>query len=125
RLTQSAAATRPRGGDRRAGLIMARMISRRHLITKQSAKGYMSRIKKSMANGWIATAVVAAVAVIAAWQFYLFATFRNSQGVFDPGGGTVHLWLALGAATIACVAGFLAFSVAVGYDEADDMHIIS
>ncbi len=85
----------------------------------------MSRIKKSMTNGWIATAVVAAVAVVAIWQFYLFATFRNSQGVFDAGGGTVHLWLALGAAAVACVAGFLAFSVSVGHNEADDMHINS
>jgi hypothetical protein len=83
----------------------------------------MSNIKKSPTNGLIATAVVAALAVIAAWQFYLYATFKNSQGVFDPGGGTVHLWLALGAAVVACVAGFLAFSVSVGHNEADDMHI--
>ncbi len=85
----------------------------------------MSRIKKSMTNGWIATAVVAAVALIAAWQFYLFASFKNSQGIFDPTGGTVHLWLALGAAAVACLAGFIAFSVSVGYNEADDMHINS
>ena len=85
----------------------------------------MSSIKKSMTNGLIATAMVAALAVIAAWQFYLFATFRNSQGVFDAGGGTIHLWLALGAAVVACVAGFFAFSVSVGYNEADDMHINS
>ena len=85
----------------------------------------MSRIKKSMANGWIATAVIAVIAVIAAWQFYLFATFKDSQGVFDAGGGTIHLWLALGAAAVACVAGFLAFSVSVGHNEADDMHINS
>jgi hypothetical protein len=85
----------------------------------------MSSIKKSMANGLIATAVVAALAVIAAWQFYLFASFKNSQGVFDAGGGTIHLWLAIGAAVVACVAGFLAFSVSVGYNEANDMHINS
>ncbi len=85
----------------------------------------MSRIKKSMTNGWIATAMVGAIAVIAVWQFYLFATFRNSQGVFDAGGGNVHLWLAVGAAAVACAVGFLAFSVSVGYDEADDMHINS
>lgn len=85
----------------------------------------MSRIKKSMTNGWIATAVVAALAAVAIWQFYLFATFKDSRGVFDLGGGTIHLWQALGAAAVACVAGFLAFSVSVGYDEADDMHINS
>jgi predicted RNA methylase len=85
----------------------------------------MSRIKKSLANGWVATIVVAAIAVVAAWQFYLFATFKDSQGVFDAGGGTGHLWLALGAAAVACVAGFLAFSVAVEHNEANDMHINS
>ena len=85
----------------------------------------MSSIKKSMTNGLIATAVVAALAVIAVWQFYLFATFKNSQGAFDAGGGTVHLWVAVGAALVACAAGFLAFSVSVGYNEADDMHINS
>jgi hypothetical protein len=85
----------------------------------------MSRIKKSVTNGWLATAAVTAVALIAVWQFYLFATFRNSQGVFDPGGGTVHLWLALGATAVACVAGFFAFSVSVSHNEADDMHITS
>ena len=85
----------------------------------------MSRIKKSMTNGWIATAAVAALALISVWQFYLFASFRDSQGAFDAGGGNVHLWLALGAAAVACVAGFLAFSVSVVYNEADDMHINS
>lgn len=85
----------------------------------------MSSIKKSLTNGLVATAAVAALAVIAAWQFYLFATFRNSQGVFDANGGTIHLWLAVGAAVVACVAGFLAFSVSVGYNEADEMHINS
>ena len=85
----------------------------------------MSNIKKSMTNGLIATAAVAVLAVIAAWQFYLFATFKNSQGVFDAGGGTIHLWLALGAAAVACVAGFFAFSISVGYNEANDMHINS
>jgi hypothetical protein len=78
-----------------------------------------------MTNGWIATAVVSAIAVIAVWQFYLFATFKNSQGVFDAGGGTIHLWLAVGAAVIACGVGLFAFSVSVGYNEADDMHINS
>ena len=85
----------------------------------------MSRIQKSMTNGWIATAVVAAVAAVAVWQFYLFASFKNSQGVFEAGGGTIHLWLAIGAAAVACVAGFLAFSVSVGHNEANDMHINS
>lgn len=85
----------------------------------------MSSIKKSMTNGLIATAAVAALAMIATWQFYLFASFRNSQGAFDAGGGTIHPWLAIGAAVVACAAGFFAFTVLVGYDEADEMHINS
>jgi hypothetical protein len=78
-----------------------------------------------MTNGLIATAAVAAIAVIAAWQFYLFATFKNSQGVFDAGGGTIHLWLAVGAAVVACAVGLFAFSVLVGFNEADELHINS
>jgi hypothetical protein len=86
----------------------------------------MSNIKKSMANGLFATAAVAVIALVAAWQFYLFATFKNAQGIADPnGGGTYHLWLAIAAALVACVAGFIVFSISVGYDKDDEMHITS
>lgn len=42
-------------------------------------------------------------AATAAWQFYLFVVFRDSRGLLDAQGGGLHLWLAIGAAIIACV----------------------
>lgn len=83
----------------------------------------MSIIKKSKAGGLLATAAVAALSVVAAWQFYLFASFRDTRGAFDAQGGTQHLWIAVGAALAACALGFVAFSVLVGHDEKDDLHI--
>jgi H+/Cl- antiporter ClcA len=65
------------------------------------------------------------IAAIAIWQFYLFVTFKDSQGLVDVQGGTHHLWWAIGAALVACIAGFLVFSVFVRYDKANEMHITS
>jgi hypothetical protein len=65
------------------------------------------------------------IATIAIWQFYLFVTFKDSQGLVDVQGGTHHLWWAIGAALVACIAGFLVFSVFVRYDKANEMHITS
>jgi hypothetical protein len=83
----------------------------------------VSILKKSKAGGLAATAAVAALATVAAWQFYLFASFRGAGGAFDAQGGTHHLWIAVGAALAACALGFVAFSVLVGYDEKDELHI--
>ena len=83
----------------------------------------MSILKKSKVGGLAASVAVAVLAVIAAWQFYLFASFRGASGAFDAQGGTTHLWLALGATLAACGLGFFAFSVLVGYDEKDELHI--
>lgn len=78
----------------------------------------MSQLKKNLTNGLIAGISATAIAAIAVWQFYLFATF-------DAQGGTYHLLLALAAALVACIAGFLAFSISVSYNEANEMHINS
>ncbi len=82
----------------------------------------MSRSGKNLKNVllWV---VGLAAAAVAAWQFYLFASFRDARGAFDAQGGTYHLWLALGATLAACALGFLAFSVLVGHDEKDELHI--
>ena len=80
-------------------------------------------IRKSLTNLSAAVIAVLAIAAIAFWQFYLFVTFRNPQGVVDVQGGTIHLWLAIGAALIACLAAFFVFSVFVRYDKDDDLHI--
>lgn len=46
-------------------------------------------------------------AAIALWQFYLFVMFKDSRGAFDAQGGGPNLWLAVGAAVVACVCVFL------------------
>lgn len=81
------------------------------------------RIRKSLGNVLLAVGGVVAIAAVAIWQFYLFATFRNSNGVVDVHGGTLHLGLAIGAAVIACIAGFLVFSVFLRHDKNEELHI--
>ena len=50
-----------------------------------------------------------ALAIIAAWQMFLFAMLRDPLGLLDSQGGRNHLWLALSAGFAACVAGALMF----------------
>jgi hypothetical protein len=82
-------------------------------------------IRKSSTNLYAAVIALTAIAAIAIWQFYLFATFRNPQGLVDVQGGTHHLWWAIGAGLIACLAGVFVFSVFFRYDENNEMHITS
>ncbi len=82
-------------------------------------------LRKSPANILAAVIGVTSIAAIAIWQFYLFVTFKNAQGLVDVQGGTQHLWWAIGAALIACLAGFLVFSVFVRYDKDNEIHITS
>lgn len=60
---------------------------------------------------------------IAIWQFYLFATFKDSQGVVDLQGGTLHLWLAIGAGLAACACAFLGIFRRI--NKAEEFHITS
>jgi hypothetical protein len=63
------------------------------------------------------------LAVIAVWQFYLFATFKDSQGVVDLQGGTIHLWLAISAAVACCACAFLGIFRRINRTE--EFHITS
>lgn len=85
----------------------------------------MSNLQKSRTNVLAAVIGVVSIAAVAVWQFYLFVTFRDSQGVMDVQGGTNHLWWAIGAGLIACLASFLVFSVFLRYDKDNEMHITS
>jgi hypothetical protein len=49
------------------------------------------------------------MAFIAGRQLFLFAAFRDAQGLLDSQGGKYHLWLAFSAGITACVAGGLMF----------------
>jgi predicted MFS family arabinose efflux permease len=69
----------------------------------------------------LAVVVALAAAIFAIYQFYLFATFKNAQGVTDMQGGTYHLWMAIGAAVVAVIAGIVYFTGHVNQEE--EIHI--
>lgn len=85
----------------------------------------MSQIKKSPLTMIASVGVVALLAAVAAWQFYLFASFRDARGISDAQNATGHLWVAICTALVACVAGIFVFSMFVRYDRANEMHIAS
>ena len=64
-----------------------------------------------------------ALAAVAAWQFYVFATFKDASGAVDVQGGTLHLWLAISITVLVCVGGFFLFSKLLRYDKRNEMHI--
>lgn len=66
-----------------------------------------------------------ALATMAAWQFYLFTTFKDANGAVDVQGGTLHLWVAIGITVLVCIGGFFFSSTAVRYDKRNEMHITS
>ena len=85
----------------------------------------MSHIKKSPISVTAAIIAVMSFTALAIWQFYMFITFRNAQGTMSMQGGTHHLWVAIGAALVACMAGFFVFSVFLRHDTDDELHITS
>lgn len=84
----------------------------------------MINIRKSKANVLAATAVTVSIAAMAVWQFRLFVISQGPQGAADMSGGAGHLWWAVGAGLVACVASFYVFSVLVRYDEGSEMTIM-
>jgi hypothetical protein len=85
----------------------------------------MSFARKNLMNISGSIIAVIAVAAISLWQFYVFVTFRDANGVVDPQGGISHLWWALVLAVIACAGGFFVFSVCLRHDRDDELHITS
>lgn len=65
---------------------------------------------------------LAIFAAIAAWQFYLFAAFRGTDGVVDVQGGTIHLWVAIGIGLVTCVGACFLISSFRGYGRRNEMH---
>lgn len=70
----------------------------------------------------LAAGIVGVVALLfAVYQFYLFATFKNAQGMFDLQGGQSHLWMAIAATVVAFVGGLIVFVRHVNKEE--EIHI--
>ena len=61
--------------------------------------------------------------IIAIWQFYLFATFRDSNGLLESQGGYLHLWGAIFAALLALIAAFFILLALQRRDREDELHI--
>ncbi len=64
-----------------------------------------------------------AAAGVAAWQFYLFVVFRDARGALDAQGGGANLWLAIGAAAVACACVF--FGIFGRINRTEEFHITS
>ena len=69
---------------------------------------------------WSVGCIAAAIAV---WQFYLFMTFRDSRGALDVQGGGFNLWLAVGAAGVACAC--LCIGIFRHVNQTEEFHITS
>lgn len=74
-------------------------------------------------NGILLGVVGLVMAAIATWQFYLFVAFKNSQGFLETQGGTLHLWLAIGAAIVTCLCAFMGIFRRINQPE--ELHITS
>jgi hypothetical protein len=60
---------------------------------------------------------------VAIWQFYMFVAFRNADGTLDAQGGSANLWLAIGAAAVACACVFLGIFGRI--NQTEEYHITS
>ena len=60
-------------------------------------------------------------ALVAIWQFLIFITFKDARGLPDMMAGVNHLWLAIGAAVVACACAILFYTRHNGPTE--EIHI--
>ena len=83
----------------------------------------MNNASKDTAGFWQSVIAVPVLLVLAAWQFYLFATFKSVDGVIDIQGGRLHLWIAIATTLLASVVGFFVVSLLLRYDKKSELHI--
>ena len=81
--------------------------------------------QRTSIKSFVAVIGLAALAALGAWQFYMFVSFKNSQGVVDVQANTVHLWLAIGIALIVYIPGAFLFSKFIRHDPQNGIHITS
>jgi len=83
----------------------------------------LNNASKDTAGFWQSVIAVPVLLVLAAWQFYLFATFKSVDGVIDIQGGRLHLWIAIATTLLASVVGFFVVSLLLRYDKKSELHI--
>lgn len=72
---------------------------------------------------WSVATAVAVLTTLAVWQFYLFVTFKDTSGILDLQGGRGHLYVAISASLLGCIAAFFALSAVMRYDSKKELHI--
>ena len=82
----------------------------------------MSYARKNLKNIVGAIVLMIAIASVATWQFYEYATFETVRGIVNASGGTSHLVWSIVLAGVACGIGFLVFSVFLQNDD-DELHV--
>jgi hypothetical protein len=90
------------GSRVRAGLSGSAPALRGAAETREAESRKKEETKMRKSGDALLWAVGLMLAVVAAWQFYLYAAFRDARGVVDLQGGGPHLWAAIGAAVVAC-----------------------
>ena len=94
------------------------------VVHQQNEKGRKVNHAAKKVKGLRITIVAVVVLLITAiWQFYLFASFRGSNGSFESQGGYGHLWGAIFATLLAIVGAFFIFLVLQSRDREDELHI--
>jgi hypothetical protein len=83
----------------------------------------MQQVNKNTPGLWLPATSVIVLLLLAVWQFYVFATFRNVAGVVDLQGGRLHLWLALSAALLCAITGFFVVTTLRQSDKENELHI--
>lgn len=79
----------------------------------------MRYINKRKTKFVAAVLVMIVMAIAASRQLYLFVVFQNAGGLLNAQGGRYHLWLAVSAALLACIAGGLMSFFFLSYDDRD------
>jgi uncharacterized membrane protein len=85
--------------------------------------GNVNHAAKKVKGLRITIVAVFVLVITAIWQFYLFASFRGSDGLFESQGGYGHLLGAIFATVLAFVGAFFIFLVFQRRDREDELHI--
>ena len=80
-----------------------------------------SEYKSQITFGSIALLV--AMASLASWQFYKYATFAHDNGALNVNGGGSHLVIAVLLTLSACVLGFLVATRVMQSNSEQELHI--
>ena len=83
----------------------------------------MQQVNKNKSGLWLPAIAVIVLLLLAVWQFYVFATFRDVGGVIDLQGGRLHLWLAVAATLLCAITGFFVVTALRQNDRESELHI--